>query len=660
MNGSISTSANEEITTCVGARVFPHGVHFCAWAPDAYLLKVIFQNGTSYNLEPQIDGHFTAFIPSARPGDHYKYLIDGNGPFPDPASSYQPEGPHGWSEVVDHAAYSWGAAEAQRTGVELYGQVIYELHIGTFTGEGTYRSAEAEFIRLRDLGITVLEIMPIAEFPGRFGWSYDGVDLFAPYHGYGAPDDLRHMIETAHLRGLNVILDVVYNHLGPDGNYLTKFSPYYLSKQTTDWGNGINFDGEQSGPVRDFFIQNAVQWIRDYHFDGLRFDATQAIKDSGSHGEQILSAIGRAGREAAKGRKILLFSECERQLSDQITPPPQGYGLDGMWNDDLHHSAIVRLTGKREAYYSDHLGRAQEFVSAAKYGFLYQGQFYSWQRACRGTSFLHIEPLHMISFLENHDQVANTLAGIHPRANSSPRKYRAMAAYWLLTAGTPMFFMGQEYGSTRPFLYFSDQPDDLRELVRKGREEFLMQFESVRNTPNALSLIPDPSDAATFINCKLDPAERNRPEGLQFQRFFSDLLRLRREDLAIRSQRRGTVDGAVLTDDCFVLRFFFRDPEHGDLDRLLLVNFGSYLELRHLPEPLLAPPPGMQWQRSWDSEHPEYGGSSAMFPITNNGWHISEECAILLAAHPPASQKTRCISSTSMKPLVLAPHRKRL
>jgi maltooligosyltrehalose trehalohydrolase len=448
------------------------------------------------------------------------------------------------------------------------------------------------------------------------------------------------MIEAAHLSGLSVVLDVVYNHLGPDGNYLMEFSPFYFSQKTTDWGDAINFDEDKSGPVREFFIQNAEQWIRDYHFDGLRFDATQSIKDCGAHGEQILSAIARGARAAAVGRGIVLLSECERQFSDQIVAPPAGCGLDGMWNDDLHHSAIVRLTGKREAYYADHLGRAQEFVSAAKYGFLYQGQYYSWQHADRGTPFLHIETRHMISFLENHDQVANTLAGTHPRSNSSPRKYRAMAAYWLLTGGTPMFFMGQEYGSTRPFLYFSDQPDELRELIRKGRTDFLMQFESVRNIPNVHSLIPDPTDDNTFTSCKLDPTERNRPESLQLQRFFSDLLRIRREDPAIRSQCRATVDGAVLTEDCFILRFFFRDAALGDLDRLLLVNFGPYLELKHLPEPLLAPPAGMQWRCLWDSEQPEYGGSSAMHPITRTGWHISEECAILLIAHPRAPHQT--------------------
>lgn len=640
MSDTSDQTLSVQLTNRLGASALSNGTSFRVWAPKHHSLEVVFENGDHHQLERQMDDYFAVFVPSAKAGDRYKYLVDGKGPFPDPASNFQPDGPHGWSEIVDHEAYLWDVRERLRGGVQLHGQVIYELHIGTFTSEGTYRAAEREFCRLRDLGITALEVMPLAEFSGRFGWGYDGVDLFAPYHQYGTPDDLRHMIETAHATGLNVILDVVYNHVGPDGNYLSQFSTYYFSSIATEWGDAVNFDGEGSPQVREFFIQNASHWIRDYHFDGLRFDATQSIQDSGAHGEHILAALGRAARLAAGTRSIVLLSECERQLSDQLVSPPKGCGLDGMWNDDLHHSAIVRLTGKREAYYTDHLGRAQEFVSAAKYGFLYQGQFYSWQKAPRGTPFLHLEPWRMISFLENHDQVANTLAGTHPRANASPRKYRAMASYWLLTPGTPMFFMGQEYGSTRPFLYFSDQQGELRDLIRKGRADFLMQFASVRNIPNVLSLLPDSGDESTFTSCKLDVTERDRPEGQQLQRFFTDLLRIRRDDPVINTQCHSGMDGAVLTDDCFILRFFGEDPANGHSDRLLLVNFGPLLELVHLPEPLLAPPADMLWRQAWDSEQSEYGGSSAMYPITRKGWEISEECAILLAAYPRSPHQT--------------------
>jgi maltooligosyltrehalose trehalohydrolase len=311
-----------------------------------------------------------------------------------------------------------------------------------------------------------------------------------------------------------------------------------------------------------------------------------------------------------------------------------GSGLDGMWNDDFHHSAFVGLTGKREGYYTDHLGKAQEFVSLAKWGFLFQGQYYSWQKAPRGTPFLDLQPYRAITFLENHDQVANTLAGIRPRAQSSARRYRAMAAYWLLSAGTPMFFMGQEYGSARPFLYFFDQAGEIGESLLNGRAKFLSQFESIREIPNLKSVLAHPADPNTFKRSKLVSADRTRPEAVELQRFFHDLLELRREDPAIAEQHKGSVDGAVLSADCFILRFFFTDPIEGEVDRLLVVNLGPYLEMIHIPEPLLAPLRDKQWALLWNSEQLEYGGASAISPITSNGWHIAEETTFLLASTP--------------------------
>ena len=457
--------------------------------------------------------------------------------FPIPPLDINPKGltvgARSWTRML----FSGVIEEKLSRELELKRQVFYELHIGTFTEEGTYRAAESEFPRLRELGITALEIMPVNEFGGSFGWGYDGVNLFAPYHMYGTPHDLRHMVDTAHAAGLAVILDVVYNHLGADGNYLAEFSKFFFSKTPTEWGEAPNFDGENSKPVREFILQNAEYWIRDFHFDGLRFDATQSFVDSGIHGEQILDALARRAR-AATDRNILLFSECERQQSQQLMPQANGgCGLDGMWNDDFHHSAFVRLTGKREGYYADHLGKAQEFVSAAKWGFLFQGQYYSWQKAPRGTSFLHLQPWRGITFLENHDQVANTLFGTRPRAQSSARRYRAMAAYWLLSSGTPMFFMGQEYGSTRPFVYFYDQPGTVGESLLQGRAEFLSQFESIRSIPYLKSILAHPAEPNTFKSCKLVAADRTRSEAVQLQQFFHDLLKLRREDPAIAEQR---------------------------------------------------------------------------------------------------------------------------
>ncbi len=618
-----------------GAIVDANSTNFAVWAPCATRLELVFMNGDTHPLQRREGGYFTYSMSDVRTGDRYKFRIDGRGPFPDPASRYQPEGPDGWSEVVDPNGYGWSNNEHSHSGLELRGQVIYEVHIGTFTQEGTYRAAEHELVRLRQLGITVLEIMPVNEFAGVFGWGYDGVDLYAPYHVYGTPDDLRHMIDAAHQADLHVILDVVYNHFGAIGNYLSEFSPFYFAKEGTEWGEAPNFDGENSEQVREFVLQNAEYWIRDFHFDGLRFDATQSLKDNGSHGELILAALVRRSREAAGGRQIILLSECERQESTQLAAPSQGgCGVDGMWNDDLHHSAFVRLTGKREAYYTDHLGSAQEFVSGAKYGFLFQGQYYSWQKAPRGTPFLQTESWRSITFLENHDQVANSLQGLRPRAYTSPSRYRAMVAYWLLSPGTPMLFMGQECGSKQPFHYFLDQQGEIGKNVRKGRAKFLRQFESIRNIPDLESVLANPGQMATFEASKLVVKDRETQESVQLQTLFRDLLRLRREDPAIAQGDGNVIDGAVLSDDCFILRYFYEHPVEGASDRLLLVNFGTLLELTHLPEPLLAPPRNKQWSKKWDSERLEYGGMSTMSPVTIDGWHIAGEAAIVLVAVP--------------------------
>src|SRR5213078_685449 len=352
-------------------------------------------------------------------------------------------------------------------GVKMKGQVIYEMHIGTLTREGTWRAATEQLAELARIGVSVIEMMPIADFPGHFGWGYDGVDLFAPSHLYDTPDDLRAFVNRAHSLGLGVILDVVYNHFGPDGNYVRIFSDHYFTAQyENDWGESINFDGPNSGPVREFFITNGRYWIAEFHFDGFRFDATQEVKDTSD--EYIIGAIGRAAREAARPREIILVAENERQEAKLIRPRAEGGDdLDAVWNDDFHHSAVMALTGKREAYYTDYLGSAQEFISAAKYGYLFQGQPYVWQEAPRGYSARGASPQAFVSFIENHDQVANTAFGERVRFLTSPGRYRAMVALLLLGPWTPLLFQGQEFGAASVFRYFSDVgEDDLKEAIR--------------------------------------------------------------------------------------------------------------------------------------------------------------------------------------------------
>jgi maltooligosyltrehalose trehalohydrolase len=504
--------------------------------------------------------------------------------------------------------------------------VLYEMHIGTFTREGTWAAAERELPELARFGITCLEVMPVAEFPGAFGWGYDGVDLFAPTHLYGAPDAFRRFVDRAHEVGLGVILDVVYNHLGPDGNYLKQFADqYFTDRYTNDWGEAINFEGPESGPVREFFLANAQHWIAEYHLDGLRLDATQDVKDASP--EHILAAIARTVRQAGGGRATYLVAENEPQHVRLVKPPERGgYGLDALWNDDFHHTAIVALTGRKEAYYNDYCGTPQELISAVKYGYLYQGQRYSWQEQRRGTSGLHLPRTAFVHFIQNHDQVANSARGERVHTQTSPGAFRAMTALLLLAPATPMLFMGQEFCASAPFLYFADHTPELARAVKKGREELLAQFPSLA-APELMEGIPDPSAPETFRRCKLDFAERT--EHAAGYALHDDLLRLRREDPVFSSQ--GSPDGAVLGAQAFVLRFFAPD---GD-DRLLLINLGHDLRLVPAPEPLLAPPEERRWEVLWSSESPRYGGSGAP-PAEDEegGWLIPGHAATVLRPVP--------------------------
>src|SRR5262249_22797389 len=423
-----------------------------------------------------------------------------------------------------------------------------------------------------------------------FGWGYDGVNLFAPSRLYGSPDDFRRFVDRAHAVGLGVILDVVYNHLGPDGNYLREFAQdYFTERYTTDWGAAINFGGENAGPVREYFIANAGYWIDEYHLDGLRLDATQNIYDLSD--DHILAAVTRRARSCARGRSIIIVAENESQETILIRPPEQGgYGIDALWNDDFHHSAIVAMTGRKEAYYMDYLGKPQELISAVKYGYLYQGQWYRWQQKRRGTCDLSLAPTAYVIFIQNHDQIANSGRGERCHVLTSPGRYRAMTALTLLAPGTPILFQGQEYAASQPFLYFADHKDELAKRVFAGRNKELAQFRSLA-THEAQVCLRDPADPQVFQQCQLDFAERER-DAMVYQ-MHRDLLKLRREDNAFNTQRRGGVDGAVLAGEAFVLRFFggsgVDDPNPLD-DRLLLVNLGIDLVLNPAPEPLLAPP----------------------------------------------------------------------
>lgn len=578
-------------------------------------------------LDKETSGYFGGLVEGIGAGARYKYRLDSGDSFPDPASRFQPDGPHFASEVVDPSTFEW--TDSTWRGVKLEGQVIYEMHIGTFTKAGRWSSAAAELPHLAETGVTVLEVMPVAEFPGRFGWGYDGVHMFAPSHLYGSPDAFRSFVNTAHSLGIGVILDVVYNHFGPDGNYLPEFSSSYFSdREHTDWGAAINFDGRDSGPVRELCTANAGYWIDEFHLDGLRLDATQDIHDQSK--EHILLGIAREVHRKADPRGAIIVAENEPQQVRLIQSPDEGgYGLDALWNDDFHHSAMVALTGRNEAYYTDYLGKPQEFISAIKYGFLYQGQYYSWQKQRRGTPGLHMPPASKVIFIQNHDQVANSAYGARCDRLTDPGRLRAMTTLLLLAPATPMLFQGQEFGASSPFLYFADHEPQLAYTVRLGRAEFLAQFGSLAS-PEMSGLFADPSDPATFERCKLDHGEReSHREVLALHR---DLLRLRREEPAFRAQRKNGVDGAVLGDGAFLLRFFGEQNDH----RLLLINFGIDLHLNPAPEPLLAAPAGYEWAVLWSSEDPKYGGTGTAALDTGENWRIPGHAAVVMKPRRPA------------------------
>jgi maltooligosyltrehalose trehalohydrolase len=516
--------------------------------------------------------------------------------------------------AVDPESHRW--RDDKWRGVEIKGQVIYEMHIGAFTREGTFDAAIRELPALKAIGITMLEIMPVGEFPGRWNWGYDGVAPFAPYHGYGDYDAFKRFVDAAHEIGLAVVLDVVYNHLGPDGNYLTCFSKHYFSdRYQNEWGEPFNFDGPNSEPVREYFIENACYWLREFHLDGLRFDATQSMHDASE--VNIITEISRRAREAVEPRRIVLIGENEPQRSELLF-----MGLDALWNDDFHHSAVVAITGRREGYYHDHRGHSQEFVSGVKRGFLFQGQYYSWQKKPRGTPVTTQPASAFVNFIQNHDQVANTFYGVRLCKLTSPGRLRAITALLLLGPQTPLLFMGQEFAATAPFPFFADHKPELAAQVHEGRRKFLSQFVNFA-TEEARERVLAPADPATFKSAKLDFKERE--SNVAVLRLHTDLLRLRREDPVIASQSREQIDGAVFSDCAFVLRYF--GPAG---DRLLLVNLGDDLPLHPGPEPLLAPPRGKKWELVWSSDDPSYEGLGAVDPCSDTGWRLPGESAVLL------------------------------
>ncbi len=587
-------------------REYPVGAQFDSsghaslrvWAPEHHQLEVVVE-GVATRLQREDDGHFSTIL-RAVPGARYGIRLPGDPRvYPDPVSRSLPDGPEGLSSMVDLGAYRW--RDDTWRGVALPGQVIYEMHIGTCTRPGQWRSAEALLPRLRDLGITVIQMMPIAEFSGLFGWGYDGVQWFAPTRNYGQPSDLQHFVDAAHQIGLGVILDVVYNHLGPSGNFLERFDRRWQStRHRNEWGEALNFDNEGAHFMRSLVLSNVRYWIKEFHFDGFRLDAAQQMFDDSP--DHIIAAIGRTAREAAGPRSVIVIAEHEPQDARMIRPPSAGgYGLDGIFNEDFHHSCRVALTGLRDAYFSDYLGTSREWLALVERGFLFQGQYYAWQRQPRGTPALDREPPQFICFLENHDQVANSAAGLRLIDLSGEAAWRAMTAYLLLGPWTPLIFQGQESGSDTPFRFFADHSPDLQARVVDGRREFLGQF--TRFAEEAVPSTAHPSIGEdVFDACR---AGSEPPRAARCRQLFTDLLTMRHHDPTL-GQHAKRLSGATAGDRTLLLRF---EGATSSIDRLVVVNLDPDVNLAALPDPIVAPPANHEWRVRWCSDDPKYGGS---------------------------------------------------
>jgi maltooligosyltrehalose trehalohydrolase len=578
----------------VGATVHDGGVTFRVWAPSHTAVRVATGDGTTtryVTLEPEADapGFFSGRDDHGRHGDVYWIQLE-HQLAPDPASRFQPRGVDGPSQVVDPASFPWKASGWTRPA--LRGRVIYELHAGTFTPEGTFLAAAQKLDALVDLGVNTIELMPIGDFPGERGWGYDGVMLFAPARCYGTPHELRALIDAAHARGLAVVIDVVYNHLGPSGNVLPLFSNHYFhARRETLWGTSLNFDEEHSAPVREFFLQNACMWFDEYRVDGLRLDAVHAIADRST--PHLVSELAAAAHE----RGAFVVAEDDRNDAQIICPPDAGgWGVDGMWSDDFHHTMRVAVTRERHAHFAGYSGAIDEWVETLREGWFYRGQFFSsWKRA-RGTPCGHIPPERFVVCTSNHDQVGNRPLGERLSMLVTPEVYRAVSMLGCLLPYTPLLFMGQEWGAQTAFPYFSHLPGEIGESMVGHRIKEFRHYGAVY-PDDVLARMPDPQAESTFLAAKLDWNEREQPIHRGVLALYRTCLRLRAREPIFQSASRDK--WAVEKVGADVVAITWRDAAR---EWRLLMSVGAAS---------LQAAPAEHWTLVCSSNDPEFGGSEA-------------------------------------------------
>lgn len=488
------------------------------WAPDANQLTLVLDE-TSHQMAPVGDGYFEVEDLAIGPGTRYQVELDGEGPFPDPASRFQPDGVHGPSQVVDPTSYEWG--DADWGGVPREELVLYEVHTGTFTSDGTFAAVQDRLSYLADLGVTALELMPVHDFPGRWNWGYDSAALFAPARPYGTPKDLRRLVDAAHQAGLAVILDVIYNHFGPDGAYANAFAPFLIDKYETPWGPAINLDDDGADGVRRFFIDNALHWLREYHIDGLRLDATHALYDESE--PHFLADLSAAVESHVDGPPRHLIAEDHRNLNRLLQPRDEdGYGLDAVWSDDFHHQCRVLTAGDEEGYYRDYQDTTtSDIATTLRDGWFFRGEYSEHLGEPRGTDPNPVERSQCVFFIQNHDQVGNRATGTRLTDDVSLPVYRALSVLLCVAEELPLLFMGQEWAASTPFQFFTDHNEELGPKVTEGRRE---EFEAFSDFDDE---VPDPQDPKTYERSVLAWDELRRPPHDAILALYRDLLALR-------------------------------------------------------------------------------------------------------------------------------------
>jgi maltooligosyltrehalose trehalohydrolase len=566
---------------------------FRVWAPDRdIVLHLLTPSDRSITLDREPDGYHSVEVAGVPPGTLYRYRLDRGDERPDPASRHQPQGVHGPSAVVD-PSFRW--TDSDWTAPPLSDFVIYELHVGTFTRAGTFAAAAERFDELKDLGVTAVELMPVAQFPGGRNWGYDGAYPFAVQDSYGGPAGMKRFVDAAHRRGLAVVLDVVYNHLGPEGNYLQTFGPYFTDRYNTPWGWAVNFDGRDSDGVREYFVANARHWVAEYHVDALRLDAVHAIVDTSA--THILA-------ELAAAVPVPLIAESDLNDPRLVRLPPGGYGLAAQWDDDFHHALHSLLTGERAGYYAD-FGGVGPLAKALKENYVFTGQHAPSRRRRHGAPADDVPPSRMVVCSQNHDQVGNRFASDRLAAMITFEGLKLAAGAVILSPFVPLLFMGEEYGEDRPFWYFVSHSDPaLVEAVRKGRAEEFAGFTGAGQRP-------DPQSEATFAASKTDPARGRRGDGRVLRDFYKELLRLRREVPALATLTRDGMDVHHMEDPPLVLTV----RRAGDSAGVVVLHFGDR------PADVRLPVPPGRWSKRLDSAADRWRGPGEMLPakLTSSG-----------------------------------------